>query len=135
MNVFIDSNIFVYVIHAHEKFGKKCKQIIEDIESGKITAFTSALNISEIGEVLFRNAGKIEAIKAIELICALPIEILPISKENTLDAISIFNENNINFADSVISSVMREHFIDTIITNDKHFEKIKSFQTINPNDY
>ncbi len=135
MRAFIDSNIFIYAAQSHPVFGKKCRQIIEGIENEKIAAFTSSLNISEIGEVISRYVGKAEAVRAVELISALPMSIEPVSKENTIDAISIFSKYNINYADAIMVSVMQEKFIDTIITNDKHFDKVKKIEVIKPKEY
>ena len=36
MRAFIGSNIFIYAAQSHPSFGKKCKQIIEDIEKEKM---------------------------------------------------------------------------------------------------
>jgi len=135
MRAFIDSNIFIYAAQSHPNFGKACRQIIEDIEKEKISAITSSLNISEIGEVISRYVGKAEAVEAVELVSALPMGIEPVTKENTIDAISIYCKYNINYADAVMVSVMREKFIDTIITNDKHFVKVKKLIVIKPNRY
>ncbi len=135
MRAFVDSNIFIYAAQSHPSFGKKCKQIIEDIENEKIGAIASSLNISEIGEVISRYVGKVEAIRAIELVSALPMSIEPVTKENTIGAISIYCKYNINYADAIMVSVMQEKFIDTIITNDKHFDKVKGIDVIKPNRY
>ena len=135
MRAFIDSNIFIYAAQSHPSFGKKCKQIIEDIENEKITAITSSLNISEIGEVISRYVGKTEAVKAVELVSALPMSIEPVTKENTIDAISIYCKYNINYADAIMVSVIQEKFINAIITNDKHFDKVKGIEVIKPNKY
>jgi predicted nucleic acid-binding protein len=135
MRAFIDSNIFIYAAQSHPRFGKKCRQIIEDIENEKIVAITSSLNISEVGEVISRYVGKEEAIKAVELVSALPMSIEPVTKENSIDAISIYCKYNINYADAIIVSVMQEKFVDTIITNDKHFDKVKGIEAIKPNRY
>ena len=135
MRAFIDSNIFIYAAQSHPTFGKRCRQIIEDIEKEKIVAVTSSLNISEIGEVISRYVGKAEAVKAVELVSALPMSIEPVAKENTIGAISIYCKYNINYTDAIIVSVMQEKFIDTIITNDKHFDKVKGINVIKPNRY
>ena len=135
MRAFVDSNIFIYAIQAHPAFGKKCRQIIQDIEAGKISAFSSSLNLGEIGEVVARHYGRAEAVKAVSLVSALPMGIEPVSKENIIDANSIFSKYNINFSDAVVVSVMREKFIDTILTNDSHFRKVKEIKAITPEKY
>lgn len=135
MRAFIDSNIFIYAAQAHPEFGLPCKKIIADIEKGKITAITSTLNISEVGEVIDRYVGKSESQRVVELLLALPIDISPVVKEHLIMANKYFNEHSINYFDCVFLSVMEEKFIDTIITNDAHFEKVGDIKVITPREY
>ena len=51
---YIDSNIFIYAATNQEKYGRKCKQILLDIENEKIKACASILVLAEIVNSLFR---------------------------------------------------------------------------------
>lgn len=135
MRAFIDSNIFIYAAQAHPKFGKACKIIMEDIESRKIDATTSVLNIAEVGEVLDRNVSRKDAANVIGLLLALPMDIEDIVKEHEIDALSIFSTSKANYFDTIFIALMKEKFIDTIITNDSHFEEIKGIKVIKPLNY
>lgn len=135
MRVFIDSNIFIYAAQAHPKFGGACKKIVEDIESKKIEATTSVLNIAEVTEVIDRNANRKAAVNVVELLLALPMDIEDVVKEHEVDALSIFSTLEANYFDTVFAAVMKEKFIDTIITNDSHFEDLKGIKVIKPLDY
>ena len=132
---FVDSNIFVYAAQSHPKFGAACKKIIEDIESGKLDAVTSVINITESVEVIERNSNRQIALAALELLLALPMDIEDVVKEHEVGAISIFSTSKANYSDAVFVAVMKEKFIDTIITNDSHFEDIKGIKVIKPLDY
>ncbi len=135
MRAFIDSNIFVYAAQAHHKFGKVCKKIVEDIESRKIEATTSVLNIAEVAEVIDRNVNRKTAANVVGLLLALPMDIEDVVKEHEIDALSVFSLYEANYFDTVFVAVMKEKFIDTIITNDSHFEDIKGVKVIKPLDY
>ncbi|MEK6887454.1 MAG: type II toxin-antitoxin system VapC family toxin [Candidatus Aenigmatarchaeota archaeon] len=135
MRAFIDSNIFIYAAQAHPKFGKACKKIIEDIESRKLEATTSVLNVAEVVEVIDRNVNRKIATNVAELLLALPMDIEDVVKEHEIDALSIFSSYEANYFDTVFVAVMKEKFIDAIITNDSHFEDIKGIKTIKPLDY
>jgi predicted nucleic acid-binding protein len=132
MRVFVDSNIFIYAAQAHPEFGTACKKIIADIEKGRITATTSTLNISEIGEVLGRYAGRKKSHRVVELVLALPLEVSPVLKEHLIAALNYFK---INYFDCVFLAIMEEKFIDTIITNDAHFKKIHGIKVVTPLEY
>ena len=135
MRAFIDSNIFIYAAQAHSKFGKACKKIIEDIESRKIEATTSVLNVAEVAEVIDRNVNRKTAVNVVGLLLALPMDIEDVVKEHEVDALSIFALSKANYFDTVFVAVMKEKFIDTIITNDSHFGGIKGIKSIKPLDY
>lgn len=135
MKVFIDSNIFIYAAQAHPKFGESCKKILEDIESGKLEATTSVLNIAEVAEFIDRNENRKASINVLELLLALPMGIEDVVKEHEVDALSIFSTPEANYFDTVFAAVMKEKFIDIIITNDSHFEGIKGINVIKPLDY
>lgn len=135
MRAFIDSNIFIYAAQAHPKFGKTCKKIIEDIESRKIEATTSVLNVAEVAEVIDRNVNRKASVNVVELLLALPMDIEDVVKEHEVDALSIFSTLEANYFDTVFVAVMKEKFIDTIITNDSHFEDIKGIKVIKPLGY
>ena len=135
MRVFIDSNIFIYAAQAHPEFGEACKKILKDIELRKIEAVTSVLNIAEVAEFIDRNETRKAAINVIELLLALPMDIEDVVKEHEVDALSIFSSTKANYFDTVFVAVMKEKFIDTIITNDSHFEGIKGIKVLKPLDY
>gem|GEM_PF-6632914 len=112
-----------------------CKKIVEDIESRRIEATTSVLNIAEVAEVIDRNVNRKAATNVTELLLALPMDIEDVVKEHEIDALSIFSAFTANYFDTVFVTVMKEKFIDTIITNDSHFEDIKGIKIIKPLDY
>ena len=135
MRAFVDSNIFVYAAQSHPKFGAACKKIIADIESKKFEAVTSVINIAESVEVIERNSNRKIALTALELLLALPMDIEDVAKEHAVDAQYVFSTSKANYSDTVFVSIMKEKFIDTIITNDSHFESIKGVKVIKPLDY
>ncbi len=135
MRAFVDSNIFIYAAQAHPEFGDACRKIIADIEKGKITAATSTLNISEVGEVVGRYGGKKESLRVVELLLALPMDILPVVKEHLIMAASYFDKYSINYSDCVFLAVMEEKFIDVIITNDAHFGGVGGLEVVTPVEY
>ena len=58
MRAFIDSNIFIYAAQAHREFGEGSIKIARDIEKGRLEAYTTSLNLSEVAEVIQRYDSK-----------------------------------------------------------------------------
>jgi predicted nucleic acid-binding protein len=135
MRAFVDSNIFIYAAQAHRKFGGGSIKIVKDIERGKLEAYTTSLNLAEVAEVIHRYDSKETALKTVELLLALSMEVLPVGKEHLIMAEEIFSRYKINFFDCVYIAVMKERFIDTIITNDRHFDNITGINVIKPSEY
>ena len=135
MRAFIDSNIFIYAAQAHMEFGEGSIKIARDIEKGRLEAYTTSLNLSEVAEVIQRYDSKDTALETLELLLALPMEVLPVGKEHIIMAQEIFPMHRINFFDCVYLAVMAEKFIDTIITNDSHFEGINGIRVTKPRKY
>lgn len=75
------------------------------------------------------------ATQVVELLLSLPMDIEGVVKEHEIDALSIFSSSKANYFDTVFIAIMREKFIDTIITNDSHFEEIKGIKVIKPLEY
>ena len=51
---YLDTNVIVYAIENHPKYGAKCKKILQDVESGKLRVSCSMLVLVELMSVLER---------------------------------------------------------------------------------
>ena len=54
MALYIDTNIFVYAIENHPKYGKSCARILSDIQEKRIKASSSILVLVELINVLVK---------------------------------------------------------------------------------
>jgi len=93
------------------------------------------LNIAEIVELVDRKISRKSAINVAGLLIALLMDIADVVKEHEIDAFSYFSKLKANYFDTIFLSVIKERFIDTIITNDSHFEELKDLKVIKPLDY
>lgn len=64
--IYLDTNVIIYAIENHPKYGPKCKKILEDIETGKLESCCSVLVLVEVISALvkinrvLKKAGKRE---------------------------------------------------------------------------
>jgi len=56
--VFIDANIFTYLLTDHPVYGKRCFDLLETVEQGDITGFISPLVIDEVAYTLMIQKAK-----------------------------------------------------------------------------
>jgi predicted nucleic acid-binding protein len=139
--IYIDTNIFIYAIENHPKYGKACKKILEDIESEKLKAASSVLVLVEIINVItklnkiLKKEGKkmLDLKQNVEAILSLPITwidlnflIVERASEYTYD---------INGVDYIHAATMDINSINEIISADEDLDKVKTIKRIGPLDY
>ncbi len=56
--MFIDANIFTYLLTGHPIYGRNCQQLLERVESGDLEAFISPLVIDEASYVLMVQTAR-----------------------------------------------------------------------------
>jgi predicted nucleic acid-binding protein len=56
--VFIDANIFTYLLTGHPTYGRSCQKLLEKVERGYIEAFVSPLVIDEVSYVLMVQTAR-----------------------------------------------------------------------------
>lgn len=134
MSFYIDTNIFDYSALAHPKYGKPCKQIIDDIQNRKIRAYCGFIvPIELLGSLAEIDVEK--AAIATAAFSSLPINMIPIDEWIMRDAVSIMLESGVTY-DSIHAACMKREGLDTVITEDvKHWSKIRNIKIIRPLDY
>ncbi|MHB8118511.1 MAG: type II toxin-antitoxin system VapC family toxin [Methanothrix sp.] len=56
--MFIDANIFTYLLTGHPIYGRNCQWLLEKVESGDLEAFISPLVIDEVSYVLMVQTAR-----------------------------------------------------------------------------
>ena len=125
MTRFVDTNIFIYALTAHPKFGKTAKNILERIENGE-EAVTSTLVLCEVAWVL-EAMGRQGSIKpTLEKIMSYPtLKVVDISQDDLLLGATNMDTEKIDFNDGVNLALMMRTGISEVYSNDqKHLGKI-----------
>lgn len=105
------------------------------IENQEIVAFT---NTEVIQELIFRFS-RLEKISTaypeIKKILQSVIHILAVSKKELIQTLKLIVKLKIDSRDAIHVSTMLNNGIKNIITADRHFDKIKGIQRIDPMDF
>ncbi|MGC8516198.1 MAG: PIN domain-containing protein [Thermoplasmata archaeon] len=134
---FFDTNILFYAYDLSEPIKRKfCKQIVEDVFSGRKSGVISNQILVELYNALTRKL-------AVHRDSAIVIVESFIESENWLKI--NYNEHTVMsalksslafmspFLDTLIAETMKDHGINRIITeNEKDFERIPGLKIINP---
>ncbi len=126
---FVDTNIFVYAITSHPKFGETAKSILEKIERGE-KALTSLLVLLEVSWVL-EAMGKQGYIKStLDKISSYnSLEVEEVSLEDLQVGATLMAQHEIDINDGINLAIMEREGIKEVYSNDKkHFGKIKGLE-------
>ncbi len=127
---YLDTNVIVYAVENHPKYGEGCKRILQDIESEKLRVSCSMLVLAELLNVLKklnkilsgRGRKKLLIEDNIETVLSLPIawidlDFLIIERASTYTS-------DISGIDFVHLASMETSSITEILSADKEFDKV-----------
>lgn len=139
--IYLDTNIIIYAIENHPKYEKKCKNILEDIESEKLKAGCSVLVLVEIINVLTKlnkvlkekKERTLDTRKNIDAVLSLPIIWLDVNFAVIKKASDY--DYNMPGADYVHIATMELNSIKKIISADADFDEAEFIDRIDPLEY
>lgn len=135
---YLDTNVIIYAIESHPKYGEKCKNVLKAIESAELEVSASTLILVEVINVLCKlnrileEAGKEELNirKNIDAILSMPIKWIE------LDFAIIRRASEYKFKVSGIDYVhiasMEFNLVDEVISADEELDKIDFIKRIDP---
>ena len=135
---YLDTNVIIYAIESHPKYGEKCKNVLKAIESAELEVCASTLVLVEVINVLCKlnrileEAGKekLNIRKNIDAVLSLPIKWIE------LDFAIIRRASEYKFKVSGIDYVhvasMELNLVDEVISADEELDKIGFIKRIDP---
>ncbi|MFQ6075430.1 MAG: type II toxin-antitoxin system VapC family toxin [Candidatus Bathyarchaeia archaeon] len=135
MTHYIDTNVWIYAIIAHPKYGAKCREILEDIEVGSLKAIISTQVLSEVAGVLYRQYQVKDTTRQITAIISYPLEIATVTPDTILRAAEHARDYEILPYDGIHVAAATEHMTTKIISADRELDKVDFIQRIDPFKY
>ncbi len=132
--VYIDTNIFDYVVLHDTKYGSACKKILDDIG----TKFSGICSMQVPVEIIGSIAAADKSIVADALtdFMSLDLKLIPVSNEILSEAARLVSKEKLDGYDSIHVATMKTNGIDTIITeNYEDFKNVKWLNIVRPLDY
>ena len=139
--IYVDTNVFVYAIENHPRYGASCKKILEDLQEGRLEAACSVLVLVElinvlkkVNDVLSRERKSTPNLGAnIEAVMSLPVTWLD------LDFLVIERASSYSYdvggIDYVHISSMELNSITEIISADRELDRIRILTRVDPVEY
>ncbi|MHA1364664.1 MAG: type II toxin-antitoxin system VapC family toxin [Candidatus Freyarchaeota archaeon] len=131
MKRFVDTNVFVYALTGHPKFGETARTILQRIEAGE-TVLTSTLVLCEIAWVLEAMGKQSEIKPTLEKILSYgSLEIVGFDTDDMLTGARNMLTYHLDFNDGVNVAIMERNGINEVYSNDKkHLGKVDFLKLI-----
>ncbi|MDI6884589.1 MAG: type II toxin-antitoxin system VapC family toxin [Hadesarchaea archaeon] len=127
---FVDSNVFIYVLDRHPKFGSTAKGILKRIGGGEEAA-TSTLVIEEVCAYLVKGGRTEEIPSFVDAIRAYGFLLKsPYIFEDVVTAREMFVKYKIDWNDLIIVAQMQREGIEEIYSNDADFDHVPGIKRI-----
>jgi uncharacterized protein len=133
--LFLDSNVFLYAAGREHPLRDACRQLLERVAAGEVTAATSSEVLQEILHVLTRRGLRREAVELTRSILDLVPEVLAVRRQELALACELMEERHeLNPRDAIHVATLRGYGLQTIVTADHHFDGIDDVRRLDPTD-
>jgi hypothetical protein len=129
--IFVDSNVPMYLVGTPHRHKQDARLRIREALAQGHKLLTDA---EVLQEILHRYAAmrRFEAIDdAIDALVAVVDDVLPVTREDVLDARSLLHPGGrLSARDAIHLAVMRRHKIDTILSFDRGFDGVPGIKRL-----
>lgn len=153
---FIDTNIFLYAISDHPRYGTKCNNFLDRIKLAEIRGVISVIVLNElIHKMIIAEIAQKKDLKSIQVIryiknnpqilkelesyeiikdveTSYNLEIVDVKKEDFLQAQSLMPRYFLLSNDALHLAIMEREGINKIATNDPDFDRVKDITVWKP---
>lgn len=135
MTYYIDTNIWIYAMIAHPKYGEKCKEILKKIEAKTVEAAISTQVLGEVAGVLYSKYKVKDTTSQLNAILSYPINIYIVHPDTIRVAAEYARDYGITPYDGIHVALAAEYNVTDIISADKEFDKIDLIRRIDPIEF
>jgi predicted nucleic acid-binding protein len=128
---FVDTNVFIYALTAHPRFGETARRILERIEGGE-AAMTSTLVLCEVAWVLEAMGRQGDIKSTLEKVLSYrSLEVVEFSGDDLLMGANNMAIHNVDFNDGVNAAIMMRLGVSEAYSNDnKHLGRLDFLKLI-----
>ncbi len=121
--IFILDSFALLAFLEGEVGAQRVQRILERATNEETLAYLSLINLGEILYITEREQGLAQAQKVLAAIDALPITLLPATRERILAAAHLKANHRLAYADAFAAAAAQE-FEGTLVTGDPEFESV-----------
>lgn len=128
--MYVDSNIFILSVINHASLGDKAREVLKKINDNQIRAFSSCLTLDEVFYVLKKNLDKEDFNEFLETIFSVNIKWLEANINIIKESAELIKRYNLEPRDAIHVATMKLNNINSIISQDDDFDKVKEIKRI-----
>jgi|Deesub1362A_J573_1020465.scaffolds.fasta_scaffold00350_9 predicted nucleic acid-binding protein len=134
--IYLDSNVFIIAALYTNTLAEKARELIREVEEGKVKTATSALTYDEVYWSVRKIKDKGAALKAGDALLTLSnLSIIGVDRTVLFKAHGLLEEYLLHPRDAIHVASALSRGIKTVISEDKDFDKVKSITRISLGDF
>ncbi len=133
MRAFVDANVILrFITGEPTEMAEQARTLFEAVEGGEMALAVDEIIVAEVVWVL-DSFYEIEKRKISQVLQALLIHdgIEMADKTGVLEALTLFADKNVDFADALVSVHMTKSGVKGIFSFDKHFDRLPGVKRLN----
>ena len=133
MQVFLDTNVFLYAAGASHPWRDDCAKVLRRVAQGSLDATTDSEVIQEILYVLIRRGRRADALKLANDLTSLFPDLLAVTRDDMLSACELLEQYpRLSVRDAVHVGTMLRNGLRTVVSVDSDFDEISEIRRLDP---
>lgn len=131
----IDSNVIIYAHGVPHPYRESCRQLLEDVETGKFAACLSTEVVQEVMNIYHRRGHTREAAAiARDLLVLFPV-VFDVTTMTIRLAIDILTANShLQSRDAVHAATVVQQRLEGLVSTDKGFDSVVGLKRFDPKE-
>jgi hypothetical protein len=133
MQVFLDTNIFLYAAGAAHPLREPCAKVLRRVAEGSLGATINTEVVQEILYVLTRRGRRNDGLKLAGHLTALFPDLLAVTREDVMQACELLRHYpGLSVRDAVHVGTMLRNGLKTIVSVDPDFDQVAEIRRLAP---
>lgn len=133
MQVFLDTNIFLYAAGASHPLRDTCARVLRRVADGSLEATINSEVVQEILYVLARRGRREDGLKLGRNLTALFPDLLPVTRDDMLRTCELLHRYPaLSVRDAVHVGTMLRNGLKTVVSVDPDFDQVSEIRRLPP---
>ena len=133
MQVFLDTNVFLYAAGRAHAERNACANVLRRVADGSLDATINTEVLQEIFYVLARRGRREDALTLAGNAAALFPDMLPVTRDDMLSAVDLLRQYpKLSVRDAVHAASMLRNGLRTVVSVDTDFDQISEIRRVAP---